>query len=174
MFNFLLSSCICFWDPFFYICVCSSVPLEESCCVYCCDAAANMKLAVLRLDFFHTAQSSQMPVERILLLYLTEVIYLIRAIYILGKGGLWQQMHSFMRAPLRPALSVDFPGTAIHTVVFIYFSLWTAVIIHPLFFSWRIPWVITHGGMTLWQPHPWLKALNCLKPYDATWEIQQW
>lgn len=52
-----------------------------------------MKLAVLRLGFFHIAQSSQMPVERILLLCLIEVIYFIRAIYILGKGGLWQQMH---------------------------------------------------------------------------------
>lgn len=108
--NFLLSGYIYFWDPFFDICVCSSVSLEESCCVYCCDTAANMKLAVLRLGLFHTAQSSQMLVERILLFYLRVVIYFIHAIYILGMGGLWQQMHSFFRVTLRPALSTDFTG----------------------------------------------------------------
>lgn len=103
--------------------------------MYCCDTAADMKLAVLRLGFFHTAQSSQMSVERILLLYLIEVIYFTHAIYILGKGGLWQQMHSFLGAPLRPALSMDFTGAAIHTLVFIYLNLSTPVVIHPLLFT---------------------------------------
>lgn len=48
--------------------------------MYCCDTAANMKLAVLRLGLFHSAQFSQMLVERILLLYLIVVIYFIHAI----------------------------------------------------------------------------------------------
>lgn len=78
---------------------------------------------MLRLGFFHTAQSSQIPVEIILLLYLIEVIYFISAIYILGKGGLWQQMHSFLGALLGPTLSMDFTGTPFHTVVFIYLNL---------------------------------------------------
>lgn len=119
----------------FDVSFCSSVSLEESCCVYCCDTAANMTLAVLRLGLFHIAQSSQMPVERTLLLHLIEVTCFSRAVYILGKGGLWQQMHSFLGAPLRPALSRDFTGTPIHTVVFIYPNLWTPVVIHPLLFT---------------------------------------
>lgn len=45
--------------------------------MYCCDTAANTKLAALRLGLFRTAQSSQMPVERILLLYLIVVIHCI-------------------------------------------------------------------------------------------------
>lgn len=86
VFEFFSSGCICFWDPFFDVSFCSSVSLEESCCVYCCDTAANM-LAVLRLGLFHIAQSSQMPLERILLLHLIEVTCFSRAVYILGKGG---------------------------------------------------------------------------------------
>lgn len=71
-----------------------------------------------------------MPVERIILLHLIEVIYFIHAIYILGKAGLWQQMHSFFGAPLRPALSMDFTGAPIHTVVFLNLNYRTPVVIH--------------------------------------------
>lgn len=49
--------------------------------MYYYDMAANIKLAALRLRLFHTAQFSQMLIERILLLYLIVVIYFIHDIY---------------------------------------------------------------------------------------------
>lgn len=59
-------------------------------------------------------------------------------IAILGKDGLWQQMHSFPGAPLRPALSIGFAGAPIQIVTFIYLNLLTPVVIHPLLFTYRI------------------------------------
>jgi len=66
---------------FSLLCLFQCVLGRESCCTYCCDTAADTKFAVLRLGLFHTAQSSQMLVERILPLYLIVVIYFIREIY---------------------------------------------------------------------------------------------
>lgn len=77
-YNFLYIVWVYIWNPSFYICVYSSMPLES--CTCCCDAAANTKLSALRLGSFRTAQTSQMLEGKISLLDII-VIYFAHGIY---------------------------------------------------------------------------------------------
>lgn len=75
---------------------------------------------------------------------------------------------ALFRAPLRPALSMDFTGAPIHTVVFLYLNYRA-----PMTCSHPPPFVHLEDNLSD-DSCPWLKLLNYQKPSGATWEMQQW
>lgn len=157
-FNFLCGALVYFWDPSFYICVYFNTSLENS--VFC---AWNRFVFVLPKLPEHTQKKSYC--------YTSQQIFISFAVFtsimVLGKEGLWWQVHSFLGAPLRAGLRAVLTGAPIHMVTLSYLNLLTPATIQHLLFMCRE--CVLHGDSwdCLQQWCPEHKAVGYQKPYGV-------